>query len=189
MQCRILAEMMSNSGRVNARDPQQTRRACVRFVFRRRKGTEQARQHRYVDSPLVTGKPRVDRETGTIPWVQPMAQRTASFGSDPVGAPRCIGACPLRYYLVDQALASNGARTGHPLPHLASPCCGWWLTHPIKLSTDTRLVADCYARRTYCRPGQWINLGAGAGGAAAAAAAPAAAAPAASTTIVVSCDT
>jgi hypothetical protein len=124
-------------------------RACV-SCFRRRKGTEQARQHRYVDSPLVTGKPRVDRETGTIPWVQPMAQRTASFGSDPVGAPRCIGACPLRYYLVDRALESNGAHTGHPLPHLALPCCGWWLTatHPIKLSTDTRLVADCYARRT-----------------------------------------
>lgn len=57
-----------------------------------RQGTEEARKHRYVDSPLVTGKPKVDRETGRIPLVQPMAQRTATLGSDPVGSPRYTGA-------------------------------------------------------------------------------------------------
>ncbi len=58
----------------------------------RRQGTEVARKNRYVDSPLVTGKPKIDRETGRIPLVFPMAQRTASLGSDPVGAPRYTGA-------------------------------------------------------------------------------------------------
>lgn len=52
----------------------------------RRQGTEEARKHRYVDSPL---KPKIDRETGRIPLV---VARSASFGSDAVGSPRYAGA-------------------------------------------------------------------------------------------------